>query len=185
MDFGLGSLLGGIGGSLLGGLFNFDSQRSTNDANLRINREQMSFQERMSDTAHQREVADLKAAGLNPVLSAGGSGASTPSGAGSTLQAPQIQMPNIVDAIGTMAGIQQNQQRVDIEKANSASQIAKNLSETELTRMRKILAQKGLIRAEVEGQGFKWLKEFLEKYRNNKKPIPFPANRVGPGNPPF
>ncbi len=41
-----------------------------------------SWQEYMSNTAHQREIKDLKAAGLNPVLSAmGGNGAAVTSGA--------------------------------------------------------------------------------------------------------
>lgn len=42
---------------------------------------QRDWQTDLSNTAHQREVADLQAAGLNTWLSADGSGASTPSGA--------------------------------------------------------------------------------------------------------
>lgn len=57
----------------------FDSLN--NAKNLSGADKQMLFQQRMSDTAHVREVQDLQAAGLNPVLSAHGQGASTPSGA--------------------------------------------------------------------------------------------------------
>lgn len=51
------------------------------DLNKKLADENRNWQERMANSAHQREIADLKAAGLNPVLSVtGGSGATTPSG---------------------------------------------------------------------------------------------------------
>lgn len=59
--------------------FNAKMMNESNNFNKLTMQQQMAFQKLMSDTAHQREVKDLIAAGLNPVISAN-YGASTPSG---------------------------------------------------------------------------------------------------------
>lgn len=77
-----GSLLGGLGGAVVSGAFGSRQAKRQMSFQAGQTAQQMAFQERMARHAHQYEVEDLLAAGLNPILSGtGGQGAAAMPGA--------------------------------------------------------------------------------------------------------
>lgn len=98
--------------------FNADMMRETMKFNSDQARGQLQWQENMANTAYQRQVADMKSAGLNPLLAvAKGNGAAVPAGASGTAHAAQSVAPQpAINALqaGISTGIQLAQSSADI-----------------------------------------------------------------------
>lgn len=132
-----------------------------NTAAKGVSNAQMRFQKEMSDTAHQREVKDLVAAGLNPVLSAtGGVGASTPGGS-------SYQPQNVLSGAGNSARaallLREQIKNVMADTAAKKAQAGKTAAETVVTSRNIPLLD---LQNKILGVGVNTGKEVLRKAKD-------------------
>lgn len=123
-------------GSLYANHQNVKSNRFINDVNYAIAEANNAAQIQLANTAHQREVFDLRAAGLNPILSAGGSGASTPSLTSARGTPSQIDNPvnDLASSAQSLGRYLSQQYKTDLDQQQAdlrATQLGNDISELE------------------------------------------------------
>ena len=152
MVFGWDDALWLLGGAVLSGA----GQDSANRTNMQMSEDQMKFQERMSNTSHQREVSDLRAAGLNPLLSVN-AGASTPQGS-------MAQVKSVTDGAITNAK----------EAMLMGSQLGQMKAQTDLldaqkrnTDMDTLVKSKGVPEAEIKNDIFDLIRPSIQSIKGS------------------
>lgn len=157
-------------GAAITGLGSFFGTKDTNDANAanvaatnKANAEQAQlnrdFQERMSNTAYQRGMVDMKAAGLNPILAYQRGGASSPSGSQAAMESFKRTDPigpSINSAMAAAQNVQalknaaETQKNIDADTSLKQAQAVKTVAEREILTQDLSPAQTRALRAKID-----------------------------------
>lgn len=151
-----------LGLSAIPGVGAYLGAQQANQANAQQSQAQMDFQERMSSTAHQREVKDLSAAGLNPILSAHSSGASSPGGA-------QANMQNTLAAGGLSNAVQAYQEYQTRQKDNELKAQQSEVAKATKLNIDTDTALKGkeLPKASLSESLYRWYNKMVDRAQSN------------------
>lgn len=135
-------LIGGLAGDVLGGIFGSSAQKRANRTNIRLQREQQAWEERMSNTAWTRGVQDMTSAGINPMLAVSQGGASTPNVSAATVQ-PEDALARSATSAGAkaMQALNLEQQMANIRLTNAQHRGAQ--ADADLKRVNADIAQAG------------------------------------------
>lgn len=90
------------------GVYNQISNNAAMNYNSAEAAKNRAWQEQMSNTAYQRAVADMRKAGINPILAYQQGGASTPGGAQGTISGASMGLASSSAASASALGVSQN-----------------------------------------------------------------------------
>jgi len=188
--FGTKGVFGGTGsitkaiGSFIPGIGDADAAKDANEANLAESALNRKFQERMSNTAYQRGMEDMKKAGLNPTLAYMQGGASAPSGSQATVQSESrtgladmaLKATTGISAMRNQAtGLQQQASMNDSAIKLNTANAAKTVADTERIQVETTKAKKDLPASELQGdlaaRGAKLVKKLLGTMENSAKGV--------------